>query len=120
MANGIYGQTGQGLNPKTIFDARSGQVLQSKYGVLTNPIIAQAISGNVRAVLSEVIHNIHQSGGNVTSCTTDGFITNLDIFKMEKDILKGDLNIKFSQARKDLTGDPMTFEIITQGEKLAS
>jgi hypothetical protein len=47
-------------------------------GELSNPILAGYITGFIRSVIGECLHNISTLKGEVISATTDGFITNIE------------------------------------------
>jgi len=109
LANSTYGQTAMGLNKKTVFDSRTGLTTKTSHGELTNPFIAQATTGYTRAVLSELLNDVHNMGGKVISCTTDGFLTN--IADLENHPFKGELAGMYKESRSLLTGSSKLLEV---------
>lgn len=69
IGNSVYGQLGIGLNLKLQFDARVGQMRYNNPGVLANPIVAQAVSGLCRGLLSSLIQEVNKMEGKIVSCT---------------------------------------------------
>lgn len=118
--NSGYGATGTGLNVKKTFDARTGCTVENISGELANPFMAQAIPAIVRAVVTEVIEKIHQSGqGKVLSVTTDGFLTTANIIT-SPELLTGSLSAELKTARENLTGSSSIFELVEKGKGIIS
>jgi hypothetical protein len=108
LGNGLYGQICTGLNNKRTFDARLGIMRDNSYSRSTNPIIGQAISGGIRATLSELLNEVDKLGGKIVSCTTDGFLNNLSNLH-ERDFNTPMAEL-FKAARGNITGKPELLE----------
>ena len=119
IGNSLYGQVSTGLNNKRRFDARLGVIVDNNFGNISNPFIAQAISGFVRATLSETLNYVDKQGGKIISCTTDGFITDIapEIFMNQN---YGSLSTLFKQARFNLVGKLEIYELAYEGTGLVS
>jgi hypothetical protein len=83
---------------------------------LANPIIGAWITGFVRALLAELLNQVHSMGGKICAVTTDGFVT--DIPDLESKLL----NLKnfensflndYRNLRDKLSGVPDALEIKT-------
>jgi len=97
IGNSAYGLTAQGINEIMRYDTVSNSTVRMKDSRFSNPIIAANISSFIRALLAEIMNNIHKANGKIISVTTDGFITdipnleNLLLDKIDKGEWKGDL-----------------------------
>ena len=109
LGNSLYGKTAQGLRMKRVFDTREGVTIPLPPSRITNPYIAAEVTGNVRAVLGEMMNALpaHRS---IISVTTDGFITNVTAAELEV-MQQGPLCRAFSQSRMELCGDGTIIEI---------
>jgi len=110
MLNSIYGQVSptMGLNTK----ARGG-TLSFFPGDLTNPVVAAHCTAMVRAVftrLAEQIYAVEDRGGRVISCTTDGFITDLNPTDYGLHSHQGKYGSLFSATRTSLWFDASIME----------
>jgi len=74
LVNSLYGKTGQGLRPKSVFDSRTGQSKRMPPSRITNPFFAAYTTGMVRAVLAEIINRLPRNRSTI-SATTDGLLT---------------------------------------------
>lgn len=119
MGNSLYGQVVTGLNNKRNFNSRLGIVIDNSFGPLTNPIMGQAISGFVRATLSEALLKIEKLGGKVISCTTDGFITNLGFETFNPENI-GSITDLFITSFNKLVGKSEVWELAYEGIGLIS
>lgn len=126
IANSIYGLIAMGLSGKNKFDTTSKSYKKIQGNFLTNPLLASYITGFVRALIAECLHNVNILGGKVVSVTTDGFICNIE--DLESKILASDktsttLLKVYRDLRKMLTieydekgvvtnpGDPSALEV---------
>ncbi|MDF1814833.1 MAG: DNA polymerase [Verrucomicrobiales bacterium] len=110
LVNSLYGKTSQGLRAKTVFDSRSGASKLMPDNKLTQPYLAAHITGGVRAVMSEAIHEITKAGFNVYSVTTDGILTDAPQ-EIVHTAFQGDCATPVIEARKALTGSEEIVEI---------
>ena len=112
--NAGYGMICQGLSSKRKYDIKSKGMVVLSGGELSNPVLASAITGFVRAIISETLNNVSRLGGRVISVTTDGFIT--DIENLEEKLLTLDKEnivlLKYYRIlRSLLSGDPSAYEL---------
>jgi len=110
LGNSIYGQTGQGLGSVKRFNSRSNSLEDIGTSLLSNPLISSHITGLLRAVLGEVIRQVHLQGGRIISTTTDGLITDVEglINKLDYD---SELLKIFADLRQILSGDRTILEV---------
>jgi len=120
MGNSIYGLVVRGMSDKKKFDIKSGRTLRMEASDLSNPILASWITGFIRSIIGECLHNISLLKGKVVSVTTDGFITNIE--GLESKILdKNDSLIKeFKKLRFELSDDDSGLEIKNSGKGIIS
>jgi hypothetical protein len=118
LGNSIYGQTAMGLAAKSVFNSRANRMDTVGPSQLTNPVLTSWTTDFVRAVLSELLNYIQQQGGDVISCTTDGFITNLPDMELSKPV--GPLTAYFSLSRMLLADDPTYLELKHRTQGVAS
>lgn len=85
IGNSIYGSLVRGMGDKRKFNNKTGGTIRMQAHYLTNPLIASWITGYIRSIIGECLHNIHQLKGLVASVTTDGFLT--DISELESTII---------------------------------
>lgn len=118
LGNSIYGNVVKGISNKKVFDIKTNRTLPANANLLSNPVLGCYITGLIRSLLSECIHNTDKLGGKVVSSTTDGFIT--DISNLENKLLElpkesiGLLNT-FRDIRQDLSDNATTLEVKTEG-----
>ena len=108
ISNSTYGKTAQGLREKRVYDLREQKMQSLPESVITNPFFAAFITSFTRAILGEIMNNIPKNKF-IFSCTTDGFLTNMN----EAEAIKcsnGTLGKLFSKKRKELTGDSTVLE----------
>ena len=123
IGNSIYGLVVRGINNKMKFDIKSGKTIRMNSNDLSNPIIASWITGFIRSVIGELLHNISQLNGKVVSATTDGFITDLD--DLENKILEKTgssytfLN-EYRKIRSILSKNPISLELKNEGKGIIS
>jgi len=110
LGNSIYGQTGQGLGSVKRFNSRSNSLEDIGTSLLSNPIISSHITGLLRAVLGEVIRQVHLQGGRIVSSTTDGLITDVEGLINKLDYDSKLLEI-FANLRETLSGDRTILEV---------
>jgi hypothetical protein len=112
LGNMIYGKTVCGISNKRNYDPRTAMMKSMIGGPLSNPILGAWITGFVRALIAELINAVHDLGGNVTACTTDGFVC--DIPDLEKKLLelykKDNFNDSFLQDYRN------TRDVLTHGK----
>lgn len=100
ILNSLYGKFAQGVNPKKYFNARTGQYDLGGRGANTNPYLAALITGFIRAVLSELAHELTARGFIVVSMTTDGLLTNAPL-----EFILRNVKTPFVEAYKSLVKD---------------
>ena len=109
IVNSLYGKTAQGLRAKRAFDTRIGATAELPASEITNPFIAAAVTGLIRAVLAEMMNSLPPTRSMI-SVTTDGFIT--DVTKPELEAMQAaPLCQDFRRARVELTGDAGIVEV---------
>lgn len=109
ISNSTYGKTAQGLRKKRVYDLRDRDTHQLPPSRITNPCFAAYITSFVRALLGEIMNRLPVNS-MVFSCTTDGFITNIDK-SVIKDLQGGTLGKIYSKSRMHLVGSPEILEI---------
>jgi len=77
LGNMIYGKTVCGISNKLNYDPRTKAMKSMIGGPLSNPILGSWITGFVRALIAELLNAVHDLGGEVSACTTDGFTCNI-------------------------------------------
>ena len=116
LGNMLYGKIVSGISNKQVYDSRNNEMRTLLGNDLSNPIIGTWITGYVRSLIAEILFKIQLLNGDVVSCTTDGFITNIpDLenkiianFKMENSLLQS-----YRDIRSELSGDSSALEIKT-------
>jgi hypothetical protein len=86
IMNSLYGRFAMGIHPKKYFDTRTGLYSTGGRDGYTNAYLASSITGFIRAVVSELIHELSVKGCLVVSVTTDGFITDAPFEEILRDI----------------------------------
>ena len=115
LGNMLYGKIVCGIANKKSYDVRSDSMTTMIGNDLSNPILGTWITGFVRSLIAELLHAVDLLGGQVVSCTTDGFVT--DIEDLEKKILalghKNTFLEQYRAVRLKLSGDPSGLEVKT-------
>lgn len=109
-ANSIYGKTAQDVIDKSSWSASSETMENIGASLITSPYHAAMTTAGVRCVLLSAMNQIENLGYKVYSVTTDGFITNCDLFTLENLDLFGFTRL-FQTARMMLVGDPTMWAI---------
>ena len=91
IGNSLYGKLAQGLRAKTAFDTARGLNRSLPPSSVTQPFFAAHVTGFIRAVVGELM-NALPSDSSVVSVTTDGFLTNCPLNKIN---LSGPLSSRF-------------------------
>jgi len=122
IGNSIYGSVVRGMSDKRKYDNKSGKTIRLGAHFLTNPLIASWLTGFIRSLIGECLHNIQLLNGKIVSVTTDGFITNIP--DLENEILSNTLCKEtnyllrcFRSLRKELSGSETSLELkqVSQG-----
>ncbi|EIR4563773.1 hypothetical protein LW302_000294 [Salmonella enterica] len=91
IGNSLYGKLAQGLRAKTAFDTARGLNRPLPPSSVTQPFFAAHVTGFIRAVVGELM-NALPSDSSVVSVTTDGFLTNCPLNKIN---MSGPLSSRF-------------------------
>lgn len=91
IGNSLYGKLAQGLRAKTAFDTARGVNRSLPPSSVTQPFFAAHVTGFIRAVVGELM-NALPSDSTVVSVTTDGFLTNCSLNKIN---MSGPLSSRF-------------------------
>lgn len=91
IGNSLYGKLAQGLRAKTAFDTARGLNRSLPPSSVTQPFFAAHVTGFLRAVVGELM-NALPSDSSVVSVTTDGFLTNCPLNKIN---MSGPLSSRF-------------------------
>ncbi|MFM9301876.1 hypothetical protein ACJ828_02850 [Klebsiella pneumoniae] len=91
IGNSLYGKLAQGLRAKTAFDTARGLNRSLPPSSVTQPFFAAHVTGFIRAVVGELM-NALPSDSTVVSVTTDGFLTNCSLNKIN---MSGPLSSRF-------------------------
>ncbi|EPC8483556.1 hypothetical protein ACR230_004214 [Escherichia coli] len=91
IGNSLYGKLAQGLRAKTAFDTARGLNGSLPPSSVTQPFFAAHVTGFIRAVVGELM-NALPSDSSVVSVTTDGFLTNCPLNKIN---MSGPLSSRF-------------------------
>ena len=91
IGNSLYGKLAQGLRTKTAFDTARGVNRSLPPSSVTQPFFAAHVTGFIRAVVGELM-NALPSDSTVVSVTTDGFLTNCPLDKIN---MSGPLSSRF-------------------------
>ncbi|MCF2195082.1 DNA polymerase [Enterobacter hormaechei] len=91
IGNSLYGKLAQGLRAKTAFDTARGLNRSLPPSSVTQPFFAAHVTGYIRAVVGELM-NALPSDSSVVSVTTDGFLTNCPLDKIN---MSGPLSSRF-------------------------
>ena len=117
LGNMLYGKIVCGISNKKVYDARTESTKTMIGNDLSNPILGSWITGYVRALIAELLHKVDLLGGDVVSCTTDGFVC--DIENLEQKILENfqeddSLLNAYRTIRAELSADPSALEVKTK------
>jgi hypothetical protein len=77
ITNSSYGKTAQGLRERRVYDLRNNKTEPLEPSRITNAYFAAFITSFVRAVLGEILNSLPRDK-IAFSCTTDGFLTNIN------------------------------------------
>ncbi|HAM9330204.1 TPA: hypothetical protein IDY35_001935 [Escherichia coli] len=91
IGNSLYGKLAQGLRAKTAFDTARGLNRSLPPSSVTQPFFAAHVTGFIRAVVGELMNSL-PSDSSVVSVTTDGFLTNCPLNKIN---MSGPLSSRF-------------------------
>lgn len=91
IGNSLYGKLAQGLRAKTAFDTARGLNRSLPPSSVTQPFFAAHVTGFIRAVVGELM-NALPSDSSVVIVTTDGFLTNCPLDKIN---MSGPLSSRF-------------------------
>lgn len=91
IGNSLYGKLAQGLRAKTAFDTARGLNRSLPPSSVTQPFFDAHVTGFIRAVAGELM-NALPSDSSVVSVTTDGFLTNCPLNKIN---MSGPLSSRF-------------------------
>ncbi|POT59410.1 hypothetical protein C3432_01385 [Citrobacter amalonaticus] len=91
IGNSLYGKLAQGLRAKTAFDTARGLNRSLPPSSVTQPFFAAHVTGFIRAVVGELMNTL-PSDSSVVSVTTDGFLTNCPLNKIN---MSGPLSSRF-------------------------
>ena len=91
IGTSLYGKLAQGLRAKTAFDTARGLNRSLPPSSVTQPFFAAHVTGFIRAVVGELM-NALPSDSSVVSVTTDGFLTNCPLDKIN---MSGPLSSRF-------------------------
>jgi hypothetical protein len=131
MGNSIYGALVRGMGNKQRFDLKTLNTVRVEGNELTNPIIASWLTGFIRSIIGELLHNIYLLDGKIVSVTTDGFVTDIEsfenrLFDLEnmfvnsKDFNNIYLFSQFRKWRNILSNNPDGLEIKHSGKGIIS
>lgn len=123
IGNSIYGSLVRGMGDKRKFDNKTGETRRLHAHYLTNPLIASWITGYIRSIIGECLHNVQQLNGKVASVTTDGFLT--DISDLESKIISNsnlvsNLLQEFKEIRFLISGNSEGIELKHESTGLLS
>jgi hypothetical protein len=116
LGNSIYGKLAQAVRERRMFDTRIMDMKLLGESPITNPYLASAVTGLIRAVLGEMLSRVPKEN-RVLSVTTDGFLA--DVPKERWPLLcEGEIGRLFSTARELIDGDPGFIEVKHEVEEL--
>lgn len=111
LGNMLYGKIVCGISNKKVYDSRT-LVMKTMIGNdLSNPILGTWITGFVRALIAELLFETDNLGGQVVSCTTDGFVTDIEGLEHKINATEGSLLQEYQKIRYLLSGDPSALEV---------
>ena len=114
LINSIYGKLGQGLKGVQAFDPRTDAHTTIDECRITNAFLAGYVSGQVRALISELIDAI-SADRLVISVTTDALITNASLGEIN---IGGPIARFMANVKQELTGDPTLLELKYEAHQL--
>lgn len=121
--NSLYGNTVKGISAKKYYDVKTKSMVAVTPNVLSNPILGCYITAFIRSLLGECLHNIYLLKGKVISCTTDGFITDIEFLEEKMLKLPAENTIllrMFRTLRTEISGNPNALEIKNNGVGVVS
>ncbi|GAA3294894.1 hypothetical protein GCM10017708_31160 [Arthrobacter citreus] len=107
--NSVYGKTAQDVAEQRAWNAHEQQMDAVGGSGITSPYHAATATSLVRAQLIATMNQIIETGSQVYSVTTDGFITDMAVTDVNNLDLYG-LAEHLKEARVALTGDPAIWE----------
>jgi len=119
IGNSVYGLSTKGISNKMKYDYKTKLSSRLRGNELSNPLISSWTTAFIRSVIGEVLHNTSLLKGNITSVTTDGFVS--DVSNLEEKLLadktlKTILLQEYRNARYWLSKDPSALELKTYGK----
>ncbi len=117
--NSVYGKTAQDVAEQRAWNAHSQEMDAVGGSGITSPYHAAMTTSLVRAELLATMNQIAESGGNVYSVTTDGFITDVLADEVEALDLYGLADV-LRESRQALTDDPTVWEAKHAQDDLAN
>jgi hypothetical protein len=118
-ASSVYGKTAQDVAEQRAWNAHEQQMDSVGGSAITSPYHAATSTSLVRAQLLATMNQITESGSQVYSVTTDGFITDMSLGAVNGLDLYG-LAGYLQEARTALTGDPAIWEQKHQQDDLVN
>jgi hypothetical protein len=116
LGNSIYGKLAQAVRERRMFDTRSMGMKPLEESPITNPFLAAAVTGLIRAVLGEILSRVPKEN-RVLTVTTDGFLA--DVPKERLPVLcDGDIGRLFATTRELVDGNPEILEVKHEVEEL--
>ena len=116
LGNSIYGKLAQAVRPRRVFDTRIMDMKPLGESPITNPFLAAAVTGLIRAVLGEMLARV-PTGDRVLTVTTDGFLCDVPKERVTN-LCCGDIGKLFSTARELIDGNPDILEVKHEAEEL--
>jgi len=113
LGNMLYGKIVCGIANKKVYDSRT-LVMKTMIGNdLSNPILGAWITGYVRSLIAELLYEVELLGGQVVSCTTDGFVCDIENLEEKINITPNSLINGYKEIRQKLSGDNLALEVKT-------
>ncbi len=104
VGNGLTGKLGQGLREKRVFDAGEMKSVELEESSITSEIFFSSITGDIRALMAELMNSIPQHR-RIVSCTTDGFLTDAGLDEV---VQTGPIATRFKAATERVApGEPI-------------
>jgi hypothetical protein len=114
IGNSIYGKLGQGIKGAQAFDPRTSRNTIIEECRITNAFLAGYISGQIRALISELLASI-PAHRVVVSATTDALIANARIEEID---VGGPVAEFLADVKEELTGERTLLEAKYEAEQL--
>ena len=83
VCNTLYGKTGQGTHEKMVRNFLDDEMNAVPESSVTDAVTAATITSCVRVIVSLAMHEMHEAGYATHSVTTDGFICDMPIAKLD-------------------------------------